>query len=511
MANISFQLVALLLLPALQSRYLTTELAFSHQQETGDETLRSTSRQLHGVSSMMQMTTTTTATGGLSIRTAPQHTLESAASLRNSKDATMEMSNTRAKRSTGLLTSTLATLQDGSGPLSSGVSMEKMTPSSLPFLSDPGETSSIQMVFETSAKPVPQLAELTAVETTNGTTMFNITVSSTTSASSTAILLTHPETERSPVNSITSTTAPTPLTTSRVPTTLTSKEETTRGRITSPDIMHTTSTEGPVVQSTSETPKPHDNLTPTLLSSITTTEITTQPNTSPTTRSLTQQIIKSQTPSHKQQASHNPGITAAIIIAGLLILMGGMILVILLKKQCCQPQKKEDPAWAGPSPFLDGEVQPRLTGVEDDSMAQKPSSKRASLQRFLLQRSDKRQSLLKEEDDQVAMEELQAGSTFGRVQDRESPVGNGTTSTNGATDNPKSPPESMSSPEGNVNLGQDPMMEEATSPVPPLDIPSLSTAPLLDIDLGPPTGEEAPPTPNEAPLVAPPLLPSSEQ
>uniref|UniRef100_A0A8C9RMU1 Uncharacterized protein n=1 Tax=Scleropages formosus TaxID=113540 RepID=A0A8C9RMU1_SCLFO len=370
MANISFQLVALLLLPALQSRYLTTELAFSHQQETGDETLRSTSRQLHGVSSMMQMTTTTTATGGLSIRTAPQHTLESAASLRNSKDATMEMSNTRAKRSTGLLTSTL---------------------------------------------------------------------------------------------------------------------------------------------STSETPKPHDNLTPTLLSSITTTEITTQPNTSPTTRSLTQQIIKSQTPSHKQQASHNPGITAAIIIAGLLILMGGMILVILLKKQCCQPQKKEDPAWAGPSPFLDGEVQPRLTGVEDDSMAQKPSSKRASLQRFLLQRSDKRQSLLKEEDDQVAMEELQAGSTFGRVQDRESPVGNGTTSTNGATDNPKSPPESMSSPEGNVNLGQDPMMEEATSPVPPLDIPSLSTAPLLDIDLGPPTGEEAPPTPNEAPLVAPPLLPSSEQ
>ncbi|MFT7803340.1 protein EVI2B [Arapaima gigas] len=183
---------------------------------------------------------------------------------------------------------------------------------------------------------------------------------------------------------------------------------------------------------------------------------------------------------------------------------------VTINKRWRQERNKEDPAWAGPTPFLDGEIQPRLIGVEDDSMVHKPSSKRVSLQSFLPRRSDKRQSLLKEEEDQVPMEDFQEGTTFGKVQN-DSVNSNGTASIDGTTDKPQPPPETTSSTEGNVNLGQDPIEEEATTPVPPNDTLSAPTAPLLDVDLGPPIGEEAPLTPNDAPFVPPPPPMPSEK
>ncbi|KAI1893404.1 hypothetical protein AGOR_G00123380 [Albula goreensis] len=243
------------------------------------------------------------------------------------------------------------------------------------------------------------------------------------------------------------------------------------------------------------------------------------------------------------------GTVVASLVGTILIIMLLTIMYIMVRKRRRQQRQMMDPNWAGPTPFLDGNGaadQPHLMPSDyDGEGGRQRDSKRISLIGFLPRRLSHRLSLVKEADEQVLMENVTAGSTFGRVQEVKPEVGNGKlpeqdqaqnenpepnekpiqmkdgASVNvpnvPAEDGPLAPP---STPQEDNSLDPPPAAVETMPPPSQLNEnqPAPPSPPLIlqEVDLGPPISEmdfPSPPPSSEgvtAPPPAPPL-PSASQ
>ncbi|XP_051535803.1 protein EVI2B-like [Myxocyprinus asiaticus] len=97
----------------------------------------------------------------------------------------------------------------------------------------------------------------------------------------------------------------------------------------------------------------------------------------------------------------NPGAAVAAVIGTTFFLMFIAILVILIRKNKIQKRQLENPEWAGPSPFLDGEIQPNLPEMDVSD-------------RYLPQRLSKHLTLRRNTNEDICMGDILQGSTFAR-------------------------------------------------------------------------------------------------
>nr|XP_015223025.1 PREDICTED: protein EVI2B [Lepisosteus oculatus] len=213
------------------------------------------------------------------------------------------------------------------------------------------------------------------------------------------------------------------------------------------------------------------------------------------------------------QKEKGAGTLVAVLIGGALILMLAAIAIILLQKWRRQQRRAEDPNWAGPSPFLDGQIVPQLPSGDEEERPSNRSSKRVSLRSFLPQRLSKRLSLLQETDENLPMEDVMQGSTFGRSPEPSSKPQNGhgwekdkTQGSSNSRATSQGNAKSRTSPEA---VGGKTNVKSPASPPPPPPAPAPAAAaaenhmvqsalPLSEIDLGPS------PTEDETPLPLPP-------
>uniref|UniRef100_A0A4W4FPI7 Uncharacterized protein n=2 Tax=Electrophorus electricus TaxID=8005 RepID=A0A4W4FPI7_ELEEL len=110
---------------------------------------------------------------------------------------------------------------------------------------------------------------------------------------------------------------------------------------------------------------------------------------------------------HKGSKS-NPGPIVASVITGVLVLMLIMIVMILVRNHRRKKKQIINSDWAGPSPFLEGSIEPNLPSEP----FHQNKSKRISLHSFLPQQLSNRLAMLPE--DNLHMVDVSGGCTFGR-------------------------------------------------------------------------------------------------
>lgn len=117
-------------------------------------------------------------------------------------------------------------------------------------------------------------------------------------------------------------------------------------------------------------------------------------------------------PNSNQQKS--PGTIVASIICSTLALMFIGIIYILVRKRKIQKKQLENSEWAGPSPFLDGEVQPDLPTTAESESVNRRGFGQISISKYLPHRLSKHLTLRRDTDEEVFMGDILQGSTFGR-------------------------------------------------------------------------------------------------
>ncbi|XP_067222205.1 protein EVI2B [Chanodichthys erythropterus] len=146
----------------------------------------------------------------------------------------------------------------------------------------------------------------------------------------------------------------------------------------------------------------------------------------PTKLMSTEKTTKKQIspPSNGTQQA-NPGPAVAAVIGTTFVLMFIVILFILLRKRKMQRKRLENPEWAGPSPFLDGDVQPNLPNTDESETINRQSFNQVSISRYLPQRLSKHLTLGRNTSEEVLMGDILQGSTFGRQNPDEVQAPNG--------------------------------------------------------------------------------------
>ncbi|XDV32143.1 hypothetical protein PO909_003026 [Leuciscus waleckii] len=139
--------------------------------------------------------------------------------------------------------------------------------------------------------------------------------------------------------------------------------------------------------------------------------LTKPPNATKPTKTLA--ITKKKPPS-KDFRKANPGPAVAAVIGTTFVLMFIAIIFILLKKRKMQRKRLENPEWAGPSPFLDGDVQPNLPNMEESETINRQGFNQGSISRYLPQQLSKHLPLGRNTSEEVLMGDILQGSTFGR-------------------------------------------------------------------------------------------------
>nr|XP_055052791.1 protein EVI2B [Misgurnus anguillicaudatus] len=117
-------------------------------------------------------------------------------------------------------------------------------------------------------------------------------------------------------------------------------------------------------------------------------------------------------PNNNQQKS--PGPIVASIICTTLVLMFIGIIYILVRKRKIQKKQLENSEWAGPSPFLDGELQPDVPATVESESVNRRGFGQISISKYLPQRLSKHLTLRRDTDEEVFMGDILQGSTFGR-------------------------------------------------------------------------------------------------
>ncbi|XP_067307804.1 protein EVI2B [Pseudorasbora parva] len=118
-------------------------------------------------------------------------------------------------------------------------------------------------------------------------------------------------------------------------------------------------------------------------------------------------------PSEDNQKA-NPGPAVAAVVGTTFVLMFIAIIVILVRKRKMQKKRLENPEWAGPSPFLDGDVQPNLPSTDESETIKRQGFNQVSISRYLPQRLSKHLAFERNTSEEVLMEDILQGTTFGR-------------------------------------------------------------------------------------------------
>lgn len=141
-----------------------------------------------------------------------------------------------------------------------------------------------------------------------------------------------------------------------------------------------------------------------------------------TTRKTTKKLSP---PSSKDKQQANPGPAVAAVIGTTFVLMFIAIIFILVRKRKMQRKQLENPEWAGPSPFLDGDVQPNLPNMEESEAINRQGFNQMSVSRYLSQRLSKHLTFGRNTSEEVLMGDILQGSTFGRQNPDEVQAPNG--------------------------------------------------------------------------------------
>ncbi|XP_056613763.1 protein EVI2B [Triplophysa dalaica] len=210
-------------------------------------------------------------------------------------------------------------------------------------------------------------------------------------------------------------------------------------------------------------------------------------------------------PNNKQ--GKNPGKTVAAIIGTTFVLMFIAIIYILVRKRKLQKQQLDNPEWAGPSPFLEGDFQPNLPNYEESESVDRQGF--GQITKYLPQRLSKHLTFRKDINEEVFMGDiLQGSSTFGNHYQEEVQASNGEPTqvkdapkteenenqgaTSGDSVDSKSPTVTVDIKEPahqNDNLNATPSQDTLVKTIPPLvsiDLDSLSeeTAPSKTFEVG---------------------------
>ncbi|XP_026780749.3 protein EVI2B [Pangasianodon hypophthalmus] len=213
----------------------------------------------------------------------------------------------------------------------------------------------------------------------------------------------------------------------------------------------------------------------------------------PTTQTDNSQTTTSKAPLDDNNKSH-PGQIVASLIGSILFLMFVAFVVVLLRNHQIKKKQTENPDWAGPSPFIDADIQPNLPTINEDGPFHRQESKRISLHSFLPQRLSKRLSMLSPMDEEVPLEDTQASSTFG--QSDVQPLHGKATPDQIQTHEANSPPSEVSSDsnipetvsvppaaENNENIQTTHQLDDEIIPSPPAETNSATPTPFEDVDL----------------------------
>ncbi len=162
-----------------------------------------------------------------------------------------------------------------------------------------------------------------------------------------------------------------------------------------------------------------------------------------TTRKTTK---KRSTPSSKDKQQANPGPAVAAVIGTTFFLMFIAITCILVRKRKKQRKQLENPEWAGPSPFLDGDVQPNLPNIEESEAINRQGFNQMSVSRYLSKRLSKHLTFGGNTSEEVLMGDILQGSTFGRQNPDEVQAPN---------ENPTATQDSTETEENKIQEGQE--------------------------------------------------------
>ncbi|KAK3531008.1 hypothetical protein QTP70_007898 [Hemibagrus guttatus] len=192
----------------------------------------------------------------------------------------------------------------------------------------------------------------------------------------------------------------------------------------------------------------------------------------------------------------HPGTIVASLIGSILFLMFIAFLVVLARSRQIKKKQMENTDWAGPSPFIDGDMQPNLPNVNEDGPFNRRESKRISLNSFLPQQLSKRFSMLSPMEEEVPLENIQVSSTFGQhnVQslngkEQNTPDQTQTHDANSSLTEVSSDstvPVPMSippAPENNENIQPEPKLDDEIIPSPPAETNKVTPTPFEEVDL----------------------------
>lgn len=137
-------------------------------------------------------------------------------------------------------------------------------------------------------------------------------------------------------------------------------------------------------------------------------EVKTQPVTKTKKSSTTKKTTPKQSTTlsiKKDSQKANPGPAVAGVIVTTFLLMFIAIIIILVRKRKMQKRQLENPVWAGPSPFLDGDVHPNLPTMDESEAINRHSFNQMSISNHL--------AFGRNTSEDVFMEDIPQGSTFG--------------------------------------------------------------------------------------------------
>ncbi|XP_046719392.1 protein EVI2B isoform X1 [Silurus meridionalis] len=241
-----------------------------------------------------------------------------------------------------------------------------------------------------------------------------------------------------------------------------------------------------------------------------------------TMQTKTTDFITSKAPI-KDKNKVNPGKIVASLIGCILLLMFLAFVMIFVKNRQSKKKLMENTDWAGPSPFIEGDINPNTPTIIEDGSFHRRESKRISLHSFLPQRLSKRLSFLSPTDEEIPLEGTQASSTFG--QHHLQPLNGQATPPNVIqTYEANSPPAEVSSnsnvpetvsisppSENNEDIETTPKLDEKTIQAPPAETNGVDPTAFEDVDLNVSPAKDAessPPTDATHIPTPPPLAPS---
>ncbi|TSN39282.1 hypothetical protein Baya_9137 [Bagarius yarrelli] len=192
----------------------------------------------------------------------------------------------------------------------------------------------------------------------------------------------------------------------------------------------------------------------------------------------------------KNNNKSHPGPVIASLICSILFLMFVAFVVVVLRNRQIRKKKSENTDWAGPSPFIESDIQPNQSAINEEGPFYQREYRKVSLHSFLPQRLSKRLSMFSPTDEEIPIEDIQTSSTFGPGK-FQPPNGKATPDqlheANGSPEvsTDSNVPESLSIPVTPENDKTQPATksEEEITPPPPGETTSVISIPFEDVDL----------------------------